>query len=117
MSNDGLKSKDEKSGLLEEDIEFRKMLMAYFIKTCSNKTGEIQALINEGDIKNAHRMAHTLKGNAAQLGKANLQKAAAEVENQLKNGASNVTNDQLKNLETELNAVISEFNGKSQGSI
>jgi hypothetical protein len=38
-----------------------------------------------------------------------LQQAAAIVEQQLKNGKSLVTEEQLKNLETELNMVLEQF--------
>ncbi|MCL2266328.1 MAG: Hpt domain-containing protein [Treponema sp.] len=101
----------EKYGLLEEDLEFKRMLKQYFIKTCGSKFAEIVSSLEEGNIEKAHRLAHTLKGNAAQLGKSFLQKAAAEVENNLKNGSNNVTQDQLKNLDMELKAVLIDFNG------
>ena len=110
MDKDNIKN-DEKFGLLEEDIEFKKKLKEYFIKTCGDKISEIYKSLAEGNIANAHRLAHTIKGNAAQLGKTHLQKAAAEVEGLLKNGKNDVTDVQLKNLEMELKAVIIEFNG------
>ena len=102
---------ENKSGILEEDLEFSKKLKEYFVKTCGDKISEIHSSLAEGNIKNAHRLAHTIKGNAAQLGKTHLQKAAAEVENLLKNDSNDVTEAHLKNLEMELKAVILEFNG------
>jgi len=112
MHKDNL-SNNDKFGLLEEDLEFNKKLKEYFIKTCSDKISEIYKSLDEGNITNAYRLAHTIKGNAAQLGKTHLQKAAAEVEGLLKNGKNDVTDAHLKNLEMELKAVIIEFNGSN----
>jgi len=65
--------------------------------------------INDGDIKLAHILAHTLKGNAGQLGKKSLQKAAEEIESRLVNEKNLVSSEQMENLKSELNAVIAEF--------
>ena len=54
-------------------------------------------------------MAHTLKSNAAQVGKNRLQNIAAIVERLLKNGRNDLTNDDLDTLEAELNTVLQEF--------
>ena len=97
---------NNKNDFLEDDLEFKKTLMQYFLKTCGDRMSEIYKSIDEGNINNAHRLAHTIKGNAAQLGKPNLQKAATDVESGLKNGKNGVTKEQLKNLENELNAVL-----------
>jgi HPt (histidine-containing phosphotransfer) domain-containing protein len=104
-------NKDEKTGMLEDDLEFIRILKAYFIKTCGGKYSEIVNSLKDGDIKNAHRIAHTIKGNAAQLGKTSLQKAAAEVENHLKTGENLLKDEHLKALETELNSALSELSG------
>ena len=100
--------KGHKSMLLEADMEFRKALQIDFVKSNRNKVNDIVEAIKMGDITLAHRLAHTLKGNAGQLGKILLQRAAAEVERQLK-VASYVPPEQLKNLETELSAVLNEL--------
>jgi HPt (histidine-containing phosphotransfer) domain-containing protein len=65
--------------------------------------------LETGDIKLAHRLAHTLKGNAGQIGKAGLQLAATSVEQALKEGENLVSKEQLKTLETELNIVLNEL--------
>ena len=93
----------------QNENELRHKLIAYFVKDNRTKFSEIAEALNADDIKLAHRLAHTLKGNAGQLGKILLQQAAANVENQLKDGNNLVTPQQMKILETELNAVIAEF--------
>jgi CheY-like chemotaxis protein len=94
---------------IEADAEFLKTMQLYFVKGNQNKYREIAGALDSGDIKLAHRLAHTLKGNAGQIGKIVLQKAAAEVENQLKDGENLVSDSQLKTLQTELDVVFGEL--------
>jgi CheY-like chemotaxis protein len=92
----------------DEDILLQK-LIPIFLKGNRNKFSEITGALDSGDIKLAHRLAHTLKGNAGQFGKILLQKAAADVEKQLKDGQNLVSPQQLAALETELNAALVEL--------
>jgi CheY-like chemotaxis protein len=70
---------------------------------------KITSAIAEGDIKLAHRLAHSLKTNAGMLGKAVLQKASADVENLLKDGKNLVTPKAMSALETELQVVLNDL--------
>jgi HPt (histidine-containing phosphotransfer) domain-containing protein len=90
-------------------LEFKKVLQLHFWKNNQNKYNELIKAIEAGDLELAHRIAHTLKGNAAQLGKKSLNIAAADVERQLKEGKMLVTEDQLKTLETEFNKYLKEL--------
>jgi signal transduction histidine kinase/CheY-like chemotaxis protein len=94
---------------LEDDMELQKILQSLFAKNNHNKFSEITAALETGDIQLAHRLAHTLKGNAGQIGKTRLQLAATSVEQALKNEKNLVAEEQLKNLETELKLVLDEF--------
>jgi len=108
---------NEKSGSkqaqIESDVEFQKSLQSLFVKSNEKKIDEITKAIAANDIKLAHRLAHTLKGNAGQLGKTLLQKAAADVEQQLKSGENMVSKEQLEALERELKTVLVEFSRTS----
>ncbi|MCL2186289.1 MAG: ATP-binding protein [Treponema sp.] len=106
------RDENEKSIILEADAEYQKMLKVYFVKSHQKKCKEIEDAIKEGDIELAHRLAHTLKGNAGQLGKTVLQKAALEVERALSQGKSLVTKEQLQTLENELNLVLNEYSSQ-----
>ena len=99
----------QKNILIEADAEFLKTMQLYFLKSNQNKFDEIVSALNAGDIKLAHRLAHTLKGNAGQIGKIVLQKAAAEVESQLREGKNLASDDQLKTLDIELGVVLGEL--------
>ena len=84
-------------------------LIGWFVERNKEKFNEIADAIRTGDITLAHRLAHTLKGNAAQLNKTHLQQAAEKVENNLKDGVNLVTPSQMESLENELGAVIAEL--------
>jgi CheY-like chemotaxis protein len=84
-------------------------LITGFLKDNQHRFSEITGALDSGDIKLAHRLAHTLKSNAAHFGKMLLQKAAADVEEQLKGGQNLVSPQQLAALETELNAALVEL--------
>jgi signal transduction histidine kinase/DNA-binding response OmpR family regulator len=91
------------------DTEFQKKLASLFVKNNHNKYEEVAQALEENNIKLAHRLVHTLKGNAGQIGKVNLQNVAAEVERQLKDGVNNITAENLKMLEDELALVLREL--------
>jgi len=91
------------------DHELRLRLIGNFVRNNKNKYTEIENAINAGEIKLAHRLVHTLKGNAGQLRKSPLLNAAESVENALGNNTNLVTPDQMETLNKELSAVIAEL--------
>jgi CheY-like chemotaxis protein len=97
------------SAQIEADMELQKELQKLFVRSNQKKYDEIAEALRKGDVKLAHRLAHTLKGNAGQLGKILLQQAAMDVEHRLKDGKNLVTPQQLAALETELIAVLAEL--------
>jgi signal transduction histidine kinase/DNA-binding response OmpR family regulator len=103
------KEEKKKNMQLEGDMELQKILKTLFAKNNQKKFSEITEALKADDVKLAHRLAHTLKGNAGQIGKTQLQLAAADVEQVLKSGKNLVTEEQLNTLETELNKVLDEL--------
>jgi len=95
--------------LNEEDAAMQKIFQTSFVNENQNRFVEIASAIKNNDLELAHRLAHSLKGNAGQIGKTRLQSAAADVELTLKNREKPVTEEQLKTLETELNIVLKEL--------
>jgi CheY-like chemotaxis protein len=91
------------------DMNLRETLKGHFAKHNQGKFAEIKGALDSGDIKLAHRLAHTLKSNAGQIGKTLLQKAAADVERLLKDGENKAAGEPLTVLETELNRVLDEL--------
>jgi signal transduction histidine kinase/DNA-binding response OmpR family regulator len=101
--------KMEETQNTEVDDKLRQKLINGFVKDNTNKYGEIADALKAGDVKLAHRLAHTLKSNAGHLDKTLLQQAAADIENQLKTGENLATAEQLAALETSLSAALAEL--------
>jgi len=101
---------DETLQTQEENALWQKLVIN-FVKDNQSRFGEITEAIDAGEVQLAHRLAHTLKGNAGQLGETRLQKAAGDVEQQLKNGEKLVTQQQMTVLKTELDKVLAKFAG------
>jgi len=99
----------QKNMQLEAELVFQKSIHLLFLRDNMDKYSEIVKCLEAGDIITAYRLTHTLKSSAGQVGKILLQRAAANIEQQLKDGKNMVTEEQLKMLETELAVVLNEF--------
>jgi len=108
-----ISSGGDKNVNLEANLEFQKKFQGLFIKNNNNKYQEIIDALDSNDIVLAHRLVHSLKGDAGQIGKIILQKAALDVEQNLKDGKKLVTAEQLNILKMELDLVLSEFAQKT----
>ncbi|MDR3000190.1 MAG: response regulator [Fibromonadaceae bacterium] len=93
----------------EGSEEERKVMRFNFYKSNKNIHAEITEAVAAGDTKLAHRLAHTLKGNAGLLGKTELRNAALDVETLLKDGASSIWESKMNKLKAELTPVLEEF--------
>jgi CheY-like chemotaxis protein len=93
----------------EEDEQLQRTLKAEFVNSNETFADEISGALKDGDIKLAHRLAHTLKSSAALIKKTGLQKAAAAVEAALKNGENRTSPEQMENLLSRLNTVLAEL--------
>jgi HPt (histidine-containing phosphotransfer) domain-containing protein len=107
-----LNRQSEEPRQTQNDDELRRKLTVNFVKDNQNRFNEIKDALNKGDIKLAHRLAHTLKSNAAFLGKILLQQAAANIEDQLKDGQNNVSPQNLATLETELKDALLQLSAE-----
>jgi len=96
---------DETQQSVEEDKTLI-LLKKYFIKGNQDAIDRLQKALDDGDLKFAHRLAHSLKSNAGQIGEKRLQELAAEAEAVLTDGNNLLTSKQLSILETELSAVL-----------
>jgi len=100
---------EDKANYVKAEEELRQKLINNFVNNNRNKFNEIKEAINTNDIKLAHRLAHTLRSNAGQLGKTQLQKAAEDIEHQLKTGKDNIIPEQMASLEKELKTAMTEL--------
>jgi len=98
------------------DKELHQRLIKSFLRNNAGIMDRIKNALEEQDVKLAHRLAHTLKSNAAQLDKTALQKAAMTIKNQLKTGVDYVTPEQLEVLDKELNIIFNAFKKMTEKS-
>ena len=98
----------------EDDEKMKKLLMINFAKENQDTHAEITRALDSGDIKLAHRLAHSLKSNAGQIGEKQLQAAAAKVEAMLSDGKTQLkknpfTKKLISALEAELKSVLDKL--------
>jgi len=101
--------KEDKKKLERTDQELHKKLIANFVRNNSGIYNTFTDALDNGDITLAHRIVHTLKSNAAQIGKTSLQEAAQEIEDQLGGGKNQVAPEHMTTLENELKNVLDEL--------
>jgi CheY-like chemotaxis protein len=88
---------------------FKQKLRLNFVKSNQSTYAEIRKALDNENIKLAHRLVHTLKGNAGQIGEKELQEVAAITERMLINNKNLLTEEQLDLLEEELNIVLEKY--------
>ncbi|MCL2628534.1 MAG: ATP-binding protein [Oscillospiraceae bacterium] len=92
-----------------ENQKIQKLLKTNFVKSNQTLLADFSELLEAGDIKAAHRMVHTLKSNAGQIGAKRLQAAAAVAEAMLVDEENKLTGEQMQIIEKELDAVLAEL--------
>ncbi|MCL2055268.1 MAG: transporter substrate-binding domain-containing protein [Oscillospiraceae bacterium] len=93
----------------KSDDELQRKLQKSFAKNNRAAYSDIAQAVQTGEIKLAHRLAHTLKGSAGLIGKTELRDAAAEVEYLLRGGVASIPSEKMKLLENELALVLEEL--------
>ncbi|MDO5483902.1 MAG: Hpt domain-containing protein [Desulfovibrionaceae bacterium] len=97
--------------LNKRDLYIR--LLKKFMETEQDSTARITSALQSGDIEAASRMAHTVKGTAANLGAKALAAAALELEMALKGGAD--TTLPLKHFDGALTDTLVEISAFMAG--
>jgi len=92
-----------------DDEKAQKNLKINFVKYNKDIYEELIKAVSSGDIMKAHRIAHTLKSNAAQLGEKALHNAAVGVENLLVDGKNRLTDEKKDALRYELNTIFTRY--------
>jgi CheY-like chemotaxis protein len=92
----------------EEEEQYMELVTS-FIKSNQTTINDINYAIGSGDLKLAHRLAHTLKGVAGIVGMTALVEAAQTVEHSLLAGKQESLDRQIIILENELNKALDEL--------
>lgn len=93
----------------DDEDEKRVRLLTGFVKRNKTTFADISNAINAGDIKLAHRLAHTVKGLAGLMGKAELQEVSRVLEYSLAEGIMEHIDDQMAAFGQELTSVLDEL--------
>jgi len=102
-------TKIDKHRQIAEESKAQKLMKYNFVKNNQTTYEKFITAINSGDIKSAHRLVHTLKGNAGQIGEKQLQSAAADVEAMLSDGENHLREKHSNKLAMELKLVLDEL--------
>jgi signal transduction histidine kinase/CheY-like chemotaxis protein len=92
-----------------EEERMLKLLKINFVKNNQETYNKLVMALNSNDKKTAHRLVHTLKGNAGQIGEKQLQVAAQSAEKALSDGMISPTEKPFQNLEAELIIVLNKL--------
>jgi len=98
-----------KSRQSAEDEETLNQLRLHFFRHNQDTIENIKKAVADGDIVLAHRLTHTVKSNAGQIGEKQLQKLAAETDSMLINGVNRLKKNQLSLLEAEMRLVLNRL--------
>jgi len=101
----GISSIDIQSHHNEENWN-KNQLRVYFARNNQTTYQSFTDALQAGNITLAHRLIHTLKGNAGQINETQLQNAAAAAELALSDDKNLLTDEQLHVLESELDSVL-----------
>jgi len=93
----------------QEEAKAHKQLCIHFVRSNQETYTNLMNAVNSSDITKAHRIAHTLKGNAGQIGEKALKEISATVELMLANGENKLDDDAPIFLEAELKAVLQKL--------
>jgi signal transduction histidine kinase len=92
----------------QADLYLQKRFQINFLKDNQTIIDEMTGTLKAEDIVLARRLAHTLKSNAALIGKTGLQKTAADAEQALKE-RKQLTREMMSLLKNELDTVLEEL--------
>ena len=105
-------TQDELKALQSDDLQLEQKILLkmqiHFIKKNESTFKDISVALNNGDFKLAHRITHSLKGNAGQIGRTKLQKIAQNIENKLKQDEI-PSIDLMKDLQSEITKTYNDL--------
>jgi CheY-like chemotaxis protein len=109
---------DEALGLERtlDNAQLYNSLLNDFVEDYADVIKTINEMLSSGDLKTAHRTAHTLKTNALTIGAEKLGKAAHEVEASLAKGDLGRLNEQLPALESALRELFKRLGADAPAS-
>ena len=99
----------DKRSQTSETKKAQEMIKTNFVRSNQNTYDELIAALESGNIVLAHRVVHTLKGNAGLIGESRLQSVAASIEDTLSSSGDNIDDDTMLSLKSELESVLDKL--------
>ena len=94
---------------VEGDRELFEELARLFAEECRKNIPEIRRALERYDAQLLERLAHTMKGAAANLGAKNVSEAAFALEKQARSGALDHAGESIENLQQEIDRLLPEI--------
>jgi len=102
-------SEIEKDHHSAEEQKMLKQLRLNFVTDNQETYSKLEMALKSGDIKTAHRLAHTVKSNAAHINETKLQESAATVEAKLEGGNNLLEKGQLNSFRLDIAHVLEKL--------
>jgi PAS domain S-box-containing protein len=87
------------------DIELAREVLDIFVSDMPHQLGLLQQAQEAGDAETLQRIAHLIKGAAANIGADDMRQLAAEIEQACKNGRLEIIGDSAEQLETRFDTL------------
>jgi CheY-like chemotaxis protein/HPt (histidine-containing phosphotransfer) domain-containing protein len=91
------------------DLEFEREIIEIFLTSSEEHLVRLERAVRESDLQGARREAHALKGSSANAGAKNMQQLASVLEEMAAEGKPSGTDDLLRRLWREFEAVRASF--------
>ena len=101
--------KTNKSEQEQADLYLQRRFKRNFLQDNQNMFADISAALEEGDHIRAHRLLHTLRGSAALIGQNTLEEICTYMEQQLNEGETSFSTDQMNQLQKGFDKVMTEL--------
>jgi len=90
-------------------------LMVKFGDSYVNAVSQLESFVAAGQTEDAHRIVHSIKGVAGNLGMGRLYRSAISLESKMKSGEYRLDSEEALSFASELGSVIGEI-GKRKGN-
>jgi len=95
--------------LTEDEIKLKTQLKEHFVKSHRETYNNFINAMERNDQKLAHRIIHTLKGNAGQINETKLSVTAKAIEDRLNEGDGQIDGKLIGTLKTEIDIVLEKL--------
>ena len=92
--------------IVSHDEAMLKDILRNYLKYCPRYIGQLKQALSANELSEATRVAHSLKGSSANIGARRVSQLAVSLEYHLRGGGVAAASKILKEIETEMNALV-----------